>query len=164
LPESIKIEMIHGRLTVGEIERVMLNFIEKKIDCLLSTAIVESGIDIPSANTIVITDAHTFGLADLHQLRGRVGRFNIQAFAYLVVPSLLTVSSEAKKRLELIEEFSHLGAGFEVAMSDLEIRGAGNILGREQHGFVWMVGFDLYCRLLRKEIEYLKEAFRIETS
>jgi transcription-repair coupling factor (superfamily II helicase) len=146
------------------IEKVMFDFIEKKIDCLLSTAIVESGIDIPSANTIVITDAHTFGLADLHQLRGRVGRFNIQAYAYLVTPHFTNISTEARKRLELIEEFSHLGAGFEVAMSDLELRGAGNILGREQHGFVWMIGFDLYCRLLKKEIEYLREAFKIEES
>lgn len=161
-PQDIKIAVIHGRLTAQEIERVMLDFIDKKIDCLLSTAIVESGIDIPSANTIIITDAHTFGLADLHQLRGRVGRFNIQAYAYLITPHFTVISTEAKKRLDLIEEFSHLGAGFEIAMSDLELRGAGNILGREQHGFVWMVGFDLYCRLLKKEIEYLKEAFRIE--
>ncbi|MDP2923051.1 MAG: CarD family transcriptional regulator [Candidatus Omnitrophota bacterium] len=162
LPKEIKIAVIHGRLTSSEIEKVMLDFIEKKIDCLLSTAIVESGIDIPSANTMIITDAHTFGLADLHQLRGRVGRFNVQAYAYLVVPNLSSVSTEARKRLELIEEFSHLGAGFEVAMSDLELRGAGNILGSQQHGFVWMVGFDLYCRLLKKEIEYLKQVFRIE--
>jgi transcription-repair coupling factor (superfamily II helicase) len=162
LPQDIKIDVIHGRLSSLQIEKVMFNFIEKKINCLLSTAIVESGIDIPSANTIVITDAHTFGLADLHQLRGRVGRFNVQAYAYLVMPPAVTISTEAKKRLELIEEFSHLGAGFEVAMSDLELRGAGNILGREQHGFVWMIGFDLYCRLLKKEIEYLKEVFKLK--
>ena len=140
----------------------MLDFIEKRINCLVSTAIVESGIDIPSANTIIINDAHMFGLADLHQLRGRVGRMNVQAYAYMVIPSLDIISSEAKRRLRLVEEFSHLGAGFEVAMSDLELRGAGNILGKEQHGFVWMVGFDLYCRLLKKEIEYLREAFKIE--
>jgi transcription-repair coupling factor (superfamily II helicase) len=164
LPQDIAIKVIHGRLSSNEIEKVMLDFIEKKIDCLLSTAIVESGIDIPLANTIIINDAHTFGLADLHQLRGRVGRFNFQAYAYMVIPSPLIISKESRKRLELIEEFSHLGAGFEVAMSDLELRGAGNILGREQHGFVWMVGFDLYCRLLKKEIEYLKEAFKIEAA
>ncbi|MEI8349988.1 MAG: DEAD/DEAH box helicase [Candidatus Omnitrophota bacterium] len=164
LPEHLRLAVIHGRLSSAEIERVMLEFIDKKIDCLLSTAIVESGIDIPSANTIIINDAHTFGLADLHQLRGRVGRFNVQAYAYLVVPDLFSISSEARERLELIEKFSHLGAGFEVAMSDLELRGAGNILGREQHGFIWMVGFDLYCRILKKEIEYLKEAFKIDAS
>ncbi len=162
LPEKIKIAVIHGRLSSGEIETVMFDFIEKKVDCLLSTAIVESGIDIPSANTIIISDAHTFGLADLHQLRGRVGRFNVQAFAYLLVPNISSISSESRQRLEMIEQYSHLGAGFEVAMSDLELRGAGNILGREQHGFVWMIGFDLYCRILKKEIEYLKEAFRME--
>jgi len=162
LPEKIKIAVIHGRLSSGEIETVMFDFIEKKVDCLLSTAIVESGLDIPSAYTIIISDAHTFGLADLHQLRGRVGRFNVQAFAYLLVPNISSISSESRQRLEMIEQYSHLGAGFEVAMSDLELRGAGNILGREQHGFVWMIGFDLYCRILKKEIEYLKEAFRME--
>jgi transcription-repair coupling factor (superfamily II helicase) len=162
LPPEVKIGVIHGRLSASLIEKVMLEFLEKKIDCLLSTAIVESGIDIPSANTIIVNDAHKFGLADLHQLRGRVGRFNLQAYAYFLIPPREKISDEAKKRLKMIEEFSHLGAGFEVAMSDLELRGAGNLLGKEQHGFVWMVGFDLYCRLLKKEIEYLKETFRIK--
>ena len=161
LPESVKIGVIHGRLSAHTVEKVMLDFIEGRLDCLLSTAIVESGIDIPQANTIIIDDAYRFGLADLHQLRGRVGRFNVQAHAYMVVPTLKSVSHDAMKRLEMIEEFSHLGSGFEVAMSDLELRGAGNILGKQQHGFVWMVGFDLYCRLLKKEIEYLKEAFKL---
>ncbi|MCM8830834.1 MAG: transcription-repair coupling factor [Candidatus Omnitrophica bacterium] len=161
LPKKVKPAVVHGRLSSREIETIMLDFIEKRLNCLFSTAIVESGIDIPSANTIIINDAHNFGLADLHQLRGRVGRFNIQAYAYLVIPNFSSVSNEALERLRLIEEFSHLGAGFEVAMSDLELRGAGNLLGKEQHGFVWMVGFDLYCRLLKKEIEYLKEAFKI---
>lgn len=164
LPDTVKMGVIHGRLAVKEIEETMRNFIEKKINCLISTAIVESGIDIPSANTIIINNAYMFGLADLHQLRGRVGRCGIQAYAYLVAPPLEVLSSEARKRLELVKEFSHLGAGFEVAMSDLELRGAGNILGREQHGFIWMIGFDLYCRLLRKEVEYLREAFKIEQS
>jgi transcription-repair coupling factor (superfamily II helicase) len=162
LPSDIKIGVVHGRLSSGLIERTMLNFIEKRIDCLLSTAIVESGIDIPSANTIIVNDAHKFGLSDLHQLRGRVGRFNIQAYAYFLIPRFSSISSEAKKRLKLLEEFSHLGAGFDIAMSDLELRGAGNLLGPQQHGFIWMIGFDLYCRLLKKEIEYLKDAFKIE--
>jgi len=162
LPADARIAVIHGRMHSKDIEKAMLDFIEKRINCLLSTAIVESGIDIPSANTIIINDAHTFGLADLHQLRGRVGRFNVQAHAYLLTPRLKNVSGEARKRLELIQEFSHLGAGFEVAMSDLELRGAGNILGHEQHGFVYMVGFDMYCRLLKKEIEYLRQAFKID--
>lgn len=162
LPGNIKIDMIHGRMPSSRIERVMLDFIEKRIDCLLTTAIVESGIDIPLANTIIVNDAHTFGLSDLHQLRGRVGRYNIQAYAYFLVPKFSLLSSETRKRLSLLEEFSHLGAGFEIAMSDLELRGAGNLLGVQQHGFIWMVGFDLYCRLLKKEIEYLKETFKIE--
>lgn len=162
LPPDIKIGVVHGRLSASVMEKVMLAFINKRLDCLLSTAIVESGIDIPKANTIIINDAHRFGLADLHQLRGRVGRFNVQAFAYLVIPSAKSISTDGANRLKMIEEFSHLGAGFEVAMSDLELRGAGNILGKQQHGFIWMVGFDLYCRLLKKEIEYLKHAFKIE--
>ncbi|MFH1504825.1 MAG: DEAD/DEAH box helicase [Candidatus Omnitrophota bacterium] len=159
LPLSVRIGLIHGRLSSCIIEKIMFDFINKKLDCLLSTAIVESGIDIPSANTIIINDAHRFGLADLHQLRGRVGRYNKQAWAYLSIPPKKSIASEAAGRLKMIEEFSHLGAGFEVAMSDLELRGAGNILGKQQHGFIWMVGFDLYCRLLKKEIEYLKEIF-----
>lgn len=164
LPSKIKIGVIHGRLPTSSMEKVMLEFIDGKIDCLLSTAIVESGIDIPTANTIIIDNAHMFGLADLHQLRGRVGRFNVQAHAYLLMPEKEIISDEAKERLKQIEEFSHLGAGFEVAMSDLELRGAGNILGKEQHGFIWMVGFDLYCRLLKKEIEYLRELFKLSSN
>ncbi|OQX82050.1 MAG: transcription-repair coupling factor [Candidatus Omnitrophica bacterium 4484_70.1] len=154
---SLKIGVIHASMPARIIEKIMLEFIDKKLECLLSTAIVESGIDIPSANTIFVNDAHTFGLADLHQLRGRVGRFNIQAYAYFLVPKFSLISREAKERLKLLEEFSHLGAGFKIAQSDLELRGAGNLLGREQHGFVSLVGFDLYCRLLKKEIEYLKD-------
>tara|TARA_B100000315_G_C14571523_1_gene585804 strand:+ start:452 stop:2338 length:1887 start_codon:yes stop_codon:yes gene_type:complete len=161
LPDNVSIGVIYGRMSASEIEHIMFDFINKKIDCLLSTTIVESGIDIPNANTIIINDAHRFGLADLHQLRGRVGRMNIQAYAYLLTPPLNVVASEAAQRIKYICEFSHLGAGFEVAMSDLELRGAGNILGKEQHGFIWMVGFDLYCRLLKKEIEYLKDTFKL---
>ncbi|HIE36209.1 MAG TPA: DEAD/DEAH box helicase, partial [Candidatus Omnitrophica bacterium] len=160
LPSEIKIGVVHGRLPSSVMEKIMLDFIERRVNCLLSTAIVESGIDIPWANTIIINDAHTFGLADLHQLRGRVGRLNIRAYAYFVIPNKGAISDEAKKRLKMIEKFSHLGSGFEIAMSDLELRGAGNLLGKEQHGFVWMVGFDLYCRLLKKEIEYLREIFK----
>lgn len=160
LPSEIKIGVVHGRLPSSMMEKIMLDFIERRINCLLSTAIVESGIDIRWANTIIVNDAHTFGLADLHQLRGRVGRLNIRAYAYFVIPNKGAISDEAKKRLKMIEKFSHLGSGFEIAMSDLELRGAGNLLGKEQHGFVWMVGFDLYCRLLKKEIEYLREIFK----
>jgi transcription-repair coupling factor (superfamily II helicase) len=161
LPGGISLAVVHGQMPTYDMERIMLDFIDGKIDCLLSTAIVESGIDIPTANTIIINDAHRFGLADLHQLRGRVGRLNIQAYAYLITPPQAVLSTEARQRIQHICEFSHLGAGFEIAMSDLELRGAGNILGKEQHGFIWMVGFDLYCRLLKKEIEYLRESFRL---
>jgi len=161
LPEYISIGITYGRLPPNEIEKTMVDFMLGKIDCLFSTAIVESGIDVPKANTIIINNAHMFGLADLHQLRGRVGRFNIQAYAYLVVPKFLTLSKEMQERLSIIEKFSHLGSGFEIATNDLEMRGAGNILGKEQHGFIWMIGFDLYCRFLKKEVEYLKETFKI---
>jgi len=164
LPRDIKIGVVHGRLSSREIENIMLKFIEARIDCLISTAIVESGIDIPRANTIIINNAHNFGLSDLHQLRGRVGRFNTQAYAYLVVPRLRALSHDVIKRLRLVEEFSHLGSGFDIAMSDLELRGAGNLLGSQQHGFVWMIGFDLYCRLLKKEIEYLKDFLKPPTA
>ncbi|MCF7893890.1 MAG: DEAD/DEAH box helicase [Candidatus Omnitrophica bacterium] len=160
LPD-IKIGLAHGRLPASEIEEVMLKFVDGEIDVLFSTAIVESGIDIPNANTIIINNANNFGLADLHQLRGRVGRRKLQAYALCLRPSLDKIKSESRKRLELIEEFSHLGAGFELARRDLELRGAGNILGKQQHGFVWMVGFDFYCRLLKKEVDYLKEAFKM---
>ena len=159
---KLDIHIVHGRMPTKKVEEIMLAFIERKINFLLSTAIVESGIDIPRANTIIINNAHQFGLADLHQLRGRVGRLNVQAYAYFLVPDFAKVSSLARKRLELIERFSHLGSGFDIAMHDLELRGAGNLLGYKQHGFVWEIGFDLYCRLLKKEIEYLKEAFKIE--
>jgi len=162
LSPEVKMAVVHGRMPAHAIEKAMRDFVDKKINCLVSTAIVESGIDIPSANTIIINDAHLFGLADLHQLRGRVGRFNLQAYAYLVVPSKDAISEDARKKLALIEEFSHLGAGFEIATKDLELRGAGSILGAEQSGFIWQIGFDMYCRLLKKEVEYLKEAFRID--
>lgn len=162
LPSEITVGVVHGRMPSRHIERVMFDFLKKKIDCLLSTAIVESGIDIPSVNTIIVNDAHRFGLSDLHQLRGRVGRFNIQAYAYFLVPKFSLLPRYVQKRLKLLEEFSHLGAGFEIAMRDLEMRGAGNLLGPQQHGFIWMIGFDLYCRLFKKEIEYLKDTFRIE--
>lgn len=160
MPE-LKIALAHGRLEAEKIEKVMLDFVDQKVNVLVSTAIVESGIDIPNANTIIINNAQNFGLADLHQLRGRVGRYNKQAYAYCLSPGFEKLKPEAKKKLECVQEFSHLGAGFELARRDLELRGAGNLLGRQQHGFVWMVGFDLYCRLLKKEVDYLREAFKI---
>jgi transcription-repair coupling factor (superfamily II helicase) len=130
----------------------MLEFLEQKIDVLVSTTIIESGLDIPNANTIFIHNADQFGLADLHQLRGRVGRYKHQAYAYLLLPRDRTILPQARKRLKAIEEFSELGAGFKIALRDLEIRGVGNLLGREQHGHIAAVGYEYYCRLLERAV------------
>ena len=157
LPDEVKVEVAHGKMLSKELEKVIIDFIEHKLQVLVCTNIIESGIDIPKANTLIVNNAHLFGLADLHQLRGRVGRLNIQAYAYFLVPSFSTLPKDAQKRLEAIQKFSELGAGFYIAMQDLEIRGAGNLLGPEQHGFVYSVGFDMYCRLLREEIEKIKK-------
>ena len=138
----------------------MLSFMRRETDVLISTAIVQSGIDIPNANTLFVFRADSFGLADLYQLRGRVGRFTRQAYATFLTPKGMPLTADAEKRLRAVDEFSHLGAGFQVALQDLQLRGAGNLLGTEQHGHVLAVGFDLYCRLLRGEIERLKRAKR----
>jgi transcription-repair coupling factor (superfamily II helicase) len=156
LPPSARIAVGHGQMASRELEKVMADFLIGKIDVFLCTMIIESGIDVPNANTIIVNNANTFGLSDLHQLRGRVGRFNRSAYAYFLVPRSEIVSTVAGKRLSAIQEYAHLGAGFKIAMEDLEIRGAGNLLGLEQHGFVNAVGFDLYCRLLREAINTLK--------
>jgi transcription-repair coupling factor (superfamily II helicase) len=140
-----------------QLEKVMSDFISSNIDVLVSTMIIESGIDIPNANTIIINNAHCFGLADLHQLRGRVGRFNRPAYAYFLIGRNELIDSSARERLQAIEEHSGLGSGFNIAMEDLEIRGAGNLLGQEQHGFIVAVGFDLYCRLLKEAIVNFKK-------
>ena len=133
----------------------MARFIDGKIDCLISTNIIESGIDIPNVNTILVNRADTFGLSDLYQLRGRVGRFHTarQAYAYFLVPRNWVLTQDAEKRLAAIERFSELGAGLKVALEDLEIRGAGNVVGHEQSGFIYQVGFDLYCRMLRDAVQ-----------
>jgi len=140
-----------------ELEEIIIAFLEGRIQVLICTNIIEAGIDVPNANTIIINNAHDFGLGDLHQLRGRVGRFNKKAYAYFLIPPHEKIPTEAKKRLEAIQSFVELGSGFKIAMQDLEIRGAGNLLGYQQHGFVEAVGFDLYCRLLRETIGYLKK-------
>jgi transcription-repair coupling factor (superfamily II helicase) len=139
-----------------ELEEVMRNFIEGNIQVLVSTNIVESGLDIPNANTIIIDHADRFGLADLYQLRGRVGRFKRRAYAYLVYSQDMILNRDARIRLKTIEDFKDLGSGFKVAMRDLEIRGAGNVLGKEQHGHITAIGFGLYCRLLDETIRRLK--------
>lgn len=157
LPSNIKIAIGHGQMAANILEKVMLDFLKAKIDVLLCTMIIESGIDIPNVNTIIVNNAHRFGLSDLHQLRGRVGRFDRPAYAYYMVPKKEILDLDAKRRLEGIQEYSQLGAGFKIAMEDLEIRGAGNLLGTEQHGFIAAVGFDLYCRLLREAISNFKK-------
>jgi transcription-repair coupling factor (superfamily II helicase) len=151
-----RVVVAHGQMPPRALERAMRSFIRREADVLVSTAIVESGIDIPNANTLFVFRAETFGLADLYQLRGRVGRFTRQAYAYFLIPKGMPLTAEAKKRLKAMEEFSSLGAGFQLALQDLQLRGAGNLLGTEQHGHISAVGFDLYCRLLRAEVERLK--------
>lgn len=157
VPQGTRLRVGHGQMPSSELESVMADFLQGRIDILLCTMIIESGIDIPNANTIIVNNAHTFGLSDLHQLRGRVGRFDRPAYAYFVVPRSLSISAVASKRLQALEEYSYLGAGFRIAMEDLEIRGAGNLLGSEQHGFINAVGFDLYCRLLKEAVATFKK-------
>ncbi|RJP37883.1 MAG: transcription-repair coupling factor [Phycisphaerales bacterium] len=147
----------HGQMKDGQLEKVMHAFVRHEADVLVATTIVESGIDIPKANTILINRAERFGLADLHQLRGRVGRSNHRAYCYLLVPPDRPLIPKALRRLKAIEEFSELGAGFRIAMRDLEIRGAGNILGAEQSGHIGAVGYDMYCRLLERSVRQKKK-------
>lgn len=149
----------HGQMEPEALEQVMEEFLEHRIDCLIATNIIESGIDIPNVNTIIVNRADLFGLADLYQLRGRVGRYQgkRQAYAYFLVPKNWVLSRDAEKRLAAIERFTDLGSGFKIALEDLEIRGAGNLLGHEQSGFIHAVGFDLYCRMLKEAIEQEKK-------
>lgn len=147
----------HGQMEGKQLERNVLDFMEGKYDVLVSTTIVESGVDVPNANTIFINDAQRFGMADLHQMRGRVGRSNRKAFCYLITPPFDMVTSDARKRLEAIEQFSDLGSGFQIAMKDLEIRGAGDLLGAEQSGFINEMGFETYQKLMQEALEELKD-------
>lgn len=155
LAQGAVIEVAHGRMPEKSLEAVMMRFMKGKIDILVSTSIIESGIDIPNANTILINRADMFGLADLYQLRGRVGRFKRKAFAYLLIPKGLIMTKDVQKRLAAVKRFTELGSGFKIAMEDLQLRGAGNMLGAEQHGYMESVGFDLYCRLLKGAITNL---------
>ena len=152
-----RIAVAHGQMPEGELEEIMTSFLDGKIDCLVCSTIIESGLDVPNANTIIIERADRFGLAQLYQLRGRVGRWKHQAYAYMLLPKNQLVGTTAKKRLAAIRRCSTLGAGFQLALRDLEIRGAGNLLGSEQSGHLCMIGFDLYCRLLKQEIARLRQ-------
>lgn len=154
---GIKIAVAHGQMEGHKLEQVMTDFIEGAYDVLIATTIVESGLDISNVNTIIINDAHHYGLSDLHQLRGRVGRSNKKAFCYLLAPPMSTLTDEARKRLRAIEEFSELGSGFNIAMRDLDIRGAGNILGAEQSGFISEIGYEMYQKILDEALSELKE-------
>jgi transcription-repair coupling factor (superfamily II helicase) len=156
VPEA-KIAVAHGQMEENQLEKVMMEFMAGEHDILVCTTIIENGLDIARVNTLVVEDAQNFGLAQLHQIRGRVGRSDVQAFAYFLFPPGKTLSGLAAKRLEALASFSHLGAGYEIARRDLELRGAGNILGPEQHGFVSQLGFDLYAKVLSETIEQVRE-------
>ena len=153
---QVRVAVGHGQMAERGLEHVMLEFLERKHDVLVSTMIVESGLDIPSVNTLIVDRADTLGLAQLYQLRGRVGRSANRAYAYLLVPSRRVLTEDADKRLRVIEEFDELGVGFKIALKDLEIRGAGNMLGPEQSGFIIGLGFDLYVKLLEEAVAGLK--------
>lgn len=155
---GIRIGVGHGQMEGEKLEKVMLDFIEGNYDVLLATTIIESGLDISNANTMIINDAHHFGLSDLHQLRGRVGRSNKKAFCYLLAPPMAALTSEAQKRLRAIEMFSELGSGFNISLRDLDIRGAGNLLGGEQSGFINDIGFEMFHKILDEAIAELKES------
>jgi len=157
---NVKIVFAHGQMKGNELESIMLDFINHEYDVLIATTIIESGLDIPNANTIIINDAQNFGLSDLHQLRGRVGRSNKKAYCYLLAPPLTVLTSEARKRLNAIEEFSELGSGFNIALQDLDIRGAGNLLGGEQSGFIADIGFETYQQILNEALFELHEENR----
>ncbi|MGE5520007.1 MAG: transcription-repair coupling factor, partial [Candidatus Dadabacteria bacterium] len=153
---DLSIGYAHGQMEGHELEKHILDFIDQKYDVLVCTNIVESGVDIPNVNTIIVHNAHQFGLSDLHQLRGRVGRSNKKAFCYLLAPPMSTLPSDSRKRLQTLEQHSDLGSGFQIAMRDLDIRGAGNLLGGEQSGFMAEIGFEMYQKILNEAIKELK--------
>lgn len=157
LVPDAKIGIGHGQMEGKKLEQLMLAFINGEFDVLISTTIVESGLDVPNANTIFINNANNFGLSDLHQMRGRVGRSNKKAFCYFITPEYAAMTEDARKRMTALEQFSELGSGFNIAMKDLEIRGAGDLLGGEQSGFINDIGFDTYQKILNEAIEELKE-------
>jgi len=156
LVPDAKISIAHGQMSRKELENAMIGFVTGRTDVLVCTTIIESGLDIPNANTILINDADRFGLAELHQLRGRVGRYKHRAYAYMLLPMSRPITPLAAKRLKAIEEYSHLGAGFRIALRDLEIRGAGNILGSKQSGQIQTVGYQMYCELLADAVRRLR--------
>ena len=153
LVPGARIVVAHGQMPEHKLEKVMQKFLKQEFDILISTTIVEAGLDIPNVNTMIVFDADCFGLAQLYQLRGRVGRSNRLAYCYLTYRKDKVMTGDAVKRLQAVKEFTELGSGFKIALRDLEIRGGGNILGPEQHGFMVAVGYELYCRLLEQAVE-----------
>lgn len=158
LVPGVRVAIGHGQMDGKKLEKIMVDFIDGEYDVLIATTIIESGIDIPNANTIIINNANNFGLSDLHQLRGRVGRSNKKGFCYLIAPRYNMMTSEAQKRLNALVQFSDLGSGFNIAMKDLDIRGAGNLLGGEQSGFISEIGFEMYQKILNEAIDELRES------
>ena len=157
LVPDARVAIGHGQMEGKKLEKVMLDFMDGKYDVLVATSIIESGLDVPNANTIIINNANHFGMSDLHQMRGRVGRSNKKAFCKLITPPMSTLTDEARKRLRALEQFTDLGSGFKIAMKDLEIRGAGDMLGGEQSGFITDMGFDTYQKILAETVKELKE-------
>jgi transcription-repair coupling factor (superfamily II helicase) len=154
---DVDIAIAHGQMDSDKLEKTLVEFIDGHFDVLVSTNIIETGLDIPNANTMIINNAHQYGMSDLHQLRGRVGRSNKKAYCYLFSAPMSTLSTDARKRLRTLEEFSELGSGFQIAMRDLDIRGAGNLLGAEQSGFINEIGFETYQKILEEAVQELKE-------
>ena len=161
MPDA-RIAVGHGQMKPDELEQIIFDFQNYDYDVLLSTTIVENGIDIPNANTIIINGAHRFGLSDLHQMRGRVGRGNRKAFCYLLAPPLADLPQESRRRLEALEQFSDLGSGIHIAMQDLDIRGAGNLLGAEQSGFIADLGYETYVKILQQAVVEIKNEENVE--
>jgi transcription-repair coupling factor (superfamily II helicase) len=157
LVPDARIAIGHGQMEGNKLEKVLLRFMQGEFDLLIATTIIENGLDVPNANTIFINNANNFGLSDLHQMRGRVGRSNKKAFCYFITPPYSAMSSDAQKRMKTIEQFSALGSGIQIAMKDLEIRGAGDLLGGEQSGFINEMGFETYQKILQEAIDELKE-------
>src|SRR5690606_36253443 len=152
-----KVRYAHGQMDGKELENIMLDFIEGDFDVLVATSIIESGLDIPNANTMIINNAHNFGLSDLHQMRRRVGRSNKKAFCYLLTPPITLLTNDARRRINALLEFSDLGSGFNIAMKDLDIRGSGDLLGADQSGFINEIGYETYQKILNEALEELKQ-------
>jgi transcription-repair coupling factor (superfamily II helicase) len=157
LVPDARVAVAHGQMPTNQLEQTIIDFIDYEYDVLIATSVIESGVDIPNVNTIIVNNAHMFGLSDLHQLRGRVGRSNRKAFCYLIAPPLNKLTSDARRRLQAIETFAELGSGFNIAMQDLDIRGAGNILGAEQSGFITDLGYETYQKILNEALSELRD-------